>query len=405
MPNKYPQEFKERAVRLVGDRLNHPDAPSITAAIKDIAPRLGISHNTLARWCNNAALDTGKEITTTSDAAAEIRRLKRENAELRRANEILKTASGFFRSRARGTGPMMIRFINTYKDLFGVEPICRVLSEHLDGGFMTASGYYRAMSRVASARSLSDQLLIPELVRIYQENYGVYGVRKMWQAMKRAGWAIGRDQTYRLMRAAGIQGVHRGRKPVTTRATKAPDHRPDLVNRQFTAKAPNRLWVADFTYVRTGSGFCYTAFITDVFSRKIVGWGVSSSMHTLGMPLMALKQALFEARRSGSDLTQVVHHSDRGSQYLADDYTRELRRLGVQLSVGSTGDSYDNALAESVNGAYKAELVRGRFFESVAQLEATTAGWVYWWNQRRLHASLGYRTPQEVVDGALVDVA
>ncbi len=300
---------------------------------------------------------------------------------------------------------MMIRYINTYKDLFGVEPICRVLSEHLDGGFITASGYYRAMSRVASARSLSDQLLIPELVRIYQENYGVYGVRKMWQAMKRAGWAIGRDQTYRLMRAAGIQGVHRGRKPVTTRATKAPDHRPDLVNRQFTAKAPNRLWVADFTYVRTASGFCYTAFITDVFSRKIVGWGVSSSMHTLGMPLMALKQALFEARRSGSDLTQVVHHSDRGSQYVADDYTRELIQLGVQLSVGSTGDSYDNALAESVNGAYKAELVRGRFFGSVAQLEAATAGWVNWWNQRRLHAGLGYRTPQEVVDGALVDVA
>lgn len=299
---------------------------------------------------------------------------------------------------------MMIRYINTYKDLFGVEPICRVLSEHLDGGFMTASGYYRAIGRVASARSLSDQLLIPELVRIHQENYGVYGVRKMWQAMRRAGWAIGRDQTYRLMRAANIQGAHRGRKPVTTRATKAPDHRPDLVNRRFTTDAPNLLWVADFTYVRTVGGFCYTAFITDVFSRKIVGWGVSSTMHTLGMPLMALKQALFEARRSGADLTQVVHHSDRGSQYLADDYTRELRRLGVQLSVGSTGDSYDNALAESVNGAYKAELVRGRFFESVAQLEAATAGWVTWWNQQRLHAGLGYRTPQEVIDHALVDI-
>lgn len=132
----------------------------------------------------------------------------------------------------------------------------------------------------------------------------------MWQAMKRAGWAIGRDKTYRLMRAAGIQGVHRGRRPVTTRAAKTPDNRPDLVNRHFRADAPHRLWVADFTYVRTASGFCYTAFITDIFSRKIVGWGVSSTMHTLGMPLTALKQVLFDARKSGSVLTEIVHQTD-----------------------------------------------------------------------------------------------
>ncbi|WP_237233957.1 IS3 family transposase [Rothia nasisuis] len=175
---------------------------------------------------------------------------------------------------------------------------------------MTASGYYRAIGRVASARSLSDQLLIPELIKIHQENYGVYGVRKMWQAMRRAGWAVGWDQTYRLMRAAGLQGVHRGRKPVTTRPATVLDYRLDLVNRCFTADAPNRLWVADFTYVRTASGFCYTAFITDVFSRKIVGWGVSSTMHTLGMPLTALKQALFDARKSGSVLTEIVHQTD-----------------------------------------------------------------------------------------------
>ena len=292
---------------------------------------------------------------------------------------------------------MMIRFIDTHKDLFGVEPICRTLAEHLDGGFITSRGYRAAKARVPAARTLSDQLLIPELLRIHQENYGVYGVRKMWQAMRRAGWAIGRDQTYRLMRAAGIQGVHRGRKPVTTRATKAPDNRPDLVNRQFTADAPHRLWVADFTYVRTTSGFCYTAFITDVFSRKIVGWGVSSTMHTRGMPLTALKQALFQAKKDGSDLTQIVHHSDRGSQYVSTDYTQDLKALGVQLSVGSTGDSYDNALAESVNGAYKAELVRDRLFDSVARLELETAEWVAWWNRVRLHQGLGYRTPEEVV--------
>ena len=254
-----------------------------------------------------------------------------------------------------------------------------------------------AKKRIPAARALKDQLLIPELTRIHAQNYGVYGVCKMWHAMRRAGWDIGRDQAYRLMKIAGVAGAHRGRKPVIIRPATVLDHRPDLVNRRFTADAPNRLWVADVTYVRTAGGFCYTAFITDVFSRKIVGWGVSSTMDTQGMPLMALKQALFEARRSGSDVTQVVHQSDLGWQYVAEDYTRELVQLGVRLSVGSTGDSYDNALAESVNGAYKTELVCGRFFESVAQLEAATAGWVCWWNRVRLHQGLGYRRPEEVV--------
>lgn len=296
---------------------------------------------------------------------------------------------------------MMIRFIDQYKNHFGVEPICRALSAFLGDGFITSRGYRAAKKRIPAARTLKDQLLIPELVKIHEENYGVYGVRKMWHAANRAGWDIGRDQTYRLMRAAGIQGIHRGRKPITTRRAKEADTRPDLVNRNFTATAPNRLWVADFTYVRTYSGFCYTAFITDVFSRKIVGWGVSSTMHTLGMPVMALNQALFQAKKDGSDLTQIVHHWDRGSQYVSTDYTQDLKALGVQLSVGSTGDSYDNALAESVNGAYKAELVRNRLFDSVSRLEAETAEWVAWWNRVRLHQGLGFRTPEEVVGDVL----
>lgn len=296
----------------------------------------------------------------------------------------------------------MIRYIDRYRNRFGVENICTALQDNLAGGFMTSRGYRAAKARVPAARTLKDQLLIPELVKIHQENYGVYGVRKMWHAMARAGWDIGRDQTYRLMKIAGVAGAHRGRKPITTRAAKVIDNRPDLVQRNFTADAPNRLWVADFTYVRTYSGFCYTAFITDVFSRKIVGWGVSSTMHTLGMPLTALKQALFEAKRVGANPLEIVHHSDRGSQYISEDYTVDLKNLGVQLSVGSTGDSYDNALAESVNGAYKAEMVQDRVFDSVARLESETAGWVVWWNAGRLHQGLGYRTPQEVVDGALV---
>ncbi|ORC16116.1 transposase [Rothia nasimurium] len=297
----------------------------------------------------------------------------------------------------------MIRFIDTHSGRFGVEPICTVLKDTIEGGFITPSGYYRAKKRVPSARVLKDQLLIPELQQIHAENYGVYGVRKMWHAMRRAGWDIGRDQTYRLMKAAGIAGVHRGRGPVTTRTAKTPDNRPDLVNRNFTASGPNRLWVADFTYVRTYSGFCYTAFITDVFSRKIVGWGVSSTMHTLGMPLTALRQALFEAKKSGSDLTWIVHHSDRGSQYVSADYTHALKAFGVQLSVGSRGDSYDNnALAESVSGAYKAEMVKARLFDSVARLEVETVSWVRWWNEGRLHEGLGCRTPREVEEDALM---
>ena len=215
----------------------------------------------------------------------------------------------------------MIRYIDRYRNRFGVENICTALQENLAGGFITSRGYRAAKARVPATRTLKDQLLIPELVKIHEENYGVYGVRKMWHAMRGAGWDIGRDQTYRLMKIAGVAGAHRGRQPITTRAATVIDDRLDLVQRNFTADASNRLWVADFTDVRTYSGFCYTAFITDVFSRKIVGWGVSSTMHTLGMPLTALKQALFEAKKGGSDLRQIVHHSDRGSQYIAQDYT------------------------------------------------------------------------------------
>jgi len=204
----------------------------------------------------------------------------------------------------------MIEYIDTYRDRFGVEAICRTLRQ-TECGFITSRGYRAAKTRAPSARSLSDALLIPELVRVFEDNFSVYGVRKMWKAMQRAGWDIDRDQTARLMKLAGIQGRRRGRTPITTLRADVPDCRPDLVNRFFTASAPHRLWVADITYVRTQSGFAYTAFITDVYSRKIVGVATRASMRTDELPLGAFGHALYHAgdlRAEG-----LVHHRCSGA--------------------------------------------------------------------------------------------
>lgn len=239
-------------------------------------------------------------------------------------------------------------------------------------------------------------MLGQEIRRVHVENYSVYGVRKMHQAMRRASWEIGRDQVARLMRAAGLQGVRRGRKPITTKPAREPDARPDMVERRFTADRPHRLWVADITYVRILGGFCYVAFITDVYSRRIVGWAVSGSLHTAGLPLLALEHALLSTGASRGR-EGLVHHSDRGSQYVSLAYSDALITAGVSASVGTVGDSYDNALAETVNGLYKAELIHAkRIWESVEAVELATMGWVHWWNTARLHEALGYCTPAEV---------
>ncbi|WP_201301315.1 IS3 family transposase, partial [Citricoccus sp. K5] len=233
----------------------------------------------------------------------------------------------------------MIRFIDEHRDHFGVEAICRTLGA-TECGFITSRGYRAAKTRPASERRVRDTVLLEELRRIHTENYGVYGYRKMWHAMRRAGWDVGRDQVARLMKAEGLAGVRRGRKPVTTRPAAEPDHRPDLVKRHFAAQAPHRLWVADITYVRILTGFCYVAFITDACTRKIVGWAVSASLHTQSLPLQALEHALLstDARLRGG---RLVHHSDRGVQYVSLAYTDTLADYGVSASVGSVGDSYD----------------------------------------------------------------
>lgn len=287
----------------------------------------------------------------------------------------------------------MISYIDMYRDRFGVEPICRVLKE-TECGFITSRGYRAAKNRPVSDRSLRDAALIPVVKELHAANYGVYGVRKMWHVMRRNGWLIGRDQCGRLMRKAGLCGVIRGRNPRTTTPAATPDGRPDLVDRNFTADHPNRLWVADITYVRTTSGFCYTAFVTDVFSRRIVGWATRSTLRTDALPLEALEHALISAKDRA--LAGLVHHSDRGSQYVSIRYTEHLAEAGVQASVGSRGDSYDNALAETVNGLYKTELIyRKPAWPSVTEVEFETMRWVHWWNTQRLHEALGYNTPQE----------
>jgi len=233
-----------------------------------------------------------------------------------------------------------------------------------------------------------------ELTLIHWANYSVYGVRKMHAAMRRAGWEVGRDQVARLMRKAGLRGAIRGRKPITTTpASKAAGHFPDLVKRRFTADAPNQLWVADITFVVAWSGFAYVAFVTDAFSRKVVGWNVSSRLTTESLPLQALEMASWAAT---DDLTGFVHHADHGSLCLSLRYFERLADLGIRASTGSVGDSYDNALAETINGLFKTELIKPRkTWRTVEEVELATLEWVWWFNNTRLHSELGYRTPNE----------
>lgn len=288
----------------------------------------------------------------------------------------------------------MISYIDEYKEQFGAWAICRVLKQ-ADRGFITSRGYRKAITRAPSARALSDSLLIPEIQRVHAENFSVYGIRKMWYAMNREGFHIGRDKTARLVKLAGVSGRRRGRTPVTTISPKVPDHRPDLVQRNFRATAPGRLWVADITYVRTLSGFAYTAFVIDVYSRKIVGVATRSTMRTDALPMEALEHALTTAGRIHGD--QLIHHSDRGSQYVSLKYSTALAEAEIRPSVGTVGDSYDNALAETVNGLYKAELIHPQGpWTSVGEVELATLRWVHWWNTKRLHEALDYATPQEV---------
>jgi len=278
----------------------------------------------------------------------------------------------------------MTRYIDEHRDTFGVEPICQTLA-------VAPSTYYAAKTRPPSKRSLEDEKLKPEIERVHERNFEVYGVRKVWRQLRREDVEVGRDRVGRLMAELGLCGVTRTKKVRTTNPAPESERPADLVDRVFTATAPDRLWVADLTYVWTRGGFCYTAFIIDAFSRRIVGWRVSSSLRT-DLALDALEMAIW----SRGPLDGLIHHSDRGVQYLAIRYTERLGDAGVTGSVGSKGDSYDNALAETVNGLYKAELInRQAHWQSVEQVELETAAWVHWWNAQRLHGACEDIPPAE----------
>jgi putative transposase len=255
------------------------------------------------------------------------------------------------------------------------------------------SGYYAHKARPPSARALRDAELKVEIARVHKANYEVYGARKIWRQLGRDGIRVGRDRVARLMRELGLGGVVRGGKRRTTTPADASDRPADLVNRDFTAPAPNRLWVADLTYVATWSGCCYVALIIDAYSRAIVGWRVATTLRTT-LALDALEMAIWARQAAGLD--ELVHHSDRGMQYRSVRYTQRLADEGAVTSVGSRGDSYDNALAEAVNGLYKAELIGPRGpWRTAEQVELATLAWVGWWNQHRLHGALDHIPPAE----------
>ena len=280
-------------------------------------------------------------------------------------------------------------FIHQHKTVYGVESICRVLP-------IAPSTYYRHAQRLKqpelrSKRCVSDEGLLSQIQTVWQDSLQVYGYRKVWRQLQREGVQVARCTVARLMRQHSIQGVWRGKGKRTTVYDPELQRADDLVNRQFTASRPNQLWVADFTYVSTHQGFVYTAFIIDVFARRIVGWKVAKRMDT-DLVMDALEQAL-HARNKPKHL---IHHSDRGSQYLSIRYTERLQDAQVKASVGTTGDSYDNALAETVNGLYKTEVIHHQKpWKRMIDVELATLNWVDWFNHRRLLSSIGYVPPAE----------
>jgi transposase InsO family protein len=288
----------------------------------------------------------------------------------------------------------MVRYIDDHKDRFGVEPICAVLP-------IAPSTYYEQKAREDDperrpARAVRDEALKPQIQRVWEENFRVYGAHKVWKQLNREGLRVARCTVERLMQALGLRGVVRGKKFKTTIPDELAERRQDRVNRTFTVSRPNALWVADLTYVATWRGLVFVAFVIDAFARRIVGWRVSNSLRS-DIALDALEQALHD--RDFGDGQELIHHSDRGVQYVSIRYTERLAEAGIEPSVGSVGDSYDNALAETIIGLFKTEVIRQRGpWRGIEAVELATLEWVDWFNHRRLLEPIGDVPPAEKED-------
>ncbi|HHI0249892.1 TPA: IS3 family transposase [Escherichia coli] len=383
---RFSPEVRQRAVRMVLESQGEYD--SQWATICSIAPKIGCTPETLRVWVRQHERDTGSgDGGLTTAERQRLKELERENRELRRSNDILRQASAYFgEGGVRPPLEKMMPLLDKLREQYGVGPVCSELH-------VAPSTYYHCQQQrhhpeKRSARAQRDDWLKKEIQRVYDENHQVYGVRKVWRQLLREGIRVARCTVARLMAVMGLAGVLRGKKVRTTISRKA-IAAGDRVNRQFVAEPPDQLWVADFTYVSTWQGFVYVAFIIDVFAGYIVGWRVSSSMETTFV-LDALEQALWARRPSGT-----VHHSDKGSQYVSLAYTQRLKEAGLLASTGSTGDSYDNAMAESINGLYKAEVIHRKSWKNRAEVELATLTWVDWYNNRRLLERLGHTPPAE----------
>ncbi|HCO6639442.1 TPA: IS3 family transposase, partial [Escherichia coli] len=372
---RFSPEVRQRAIRMVLESQGEYD--SQWAAICSIAPKIGCTPETLRVWVRQHERDTGGgDGGLTTAERQRLKELERENRELRRSNDILRQASAYFgEGGVRPPLEKVMPLLDKLRKLYGGGPVCSELH-------IAPSTYYHCQQQrhhpdKRSARAQRDDWLKKEILRVYDGNHQVYGVRKVWRQLLREGIRVARCTVARLMAVMGLASVLRGKKVRTTVSRKAVAA-GDRVNRQFVAERPDQLWVADFTYVSTWQGVVYVAFIIDVFAGYIVGWRVSSSMETTFV-LDALEQALWARRPSGT-----VHHSDKGSQYVSLAYTQRLKEAGLLASTGSTGDSYDNAMAESINGLYKAEVIHRKSWKNRTEVELATLTWVDWYNNRRL---------------------
>ncbi|RJT58101.1 IS3 family transposase [Escherichia coli] len=370
---RFSPEVRQRAVRMVLESQDEYD--SQWAAICSIAPKIGCTPETLRVWVRQHERDTGGgDGGLTTAERQRLKELERENRELRRSNDILRQASAYFaKAEFDRLWKKLMPLLDKLREQYGVGPVCS--EQHI-----APSTYYHCQQQrhhpdKRSARCQRDDWLKREIQRVYDENHQVYGVRKVWRQLLREGIRVARCTVARLMAVMGLAGVLRGKKvrTIVSRKTVAAG---DRVNRQFVAERPDQLWVADFTYVSTWQGFVYVAFIIDVFAGYIVGWWVSSSMETTFV-LDALEQALWARRPSGT-----IHHSDKGSQYVSLAYMERLKEAKLLASTGSTGDSYDNAMAESINGLYKAEVIHRKSWKNRAEVELATLTWVDWYNNR-----------------------